>query len=420
MNWDGYIVGGSSRKLVIPPQPPIADTLIRYLGMYPGPYQGSKLPKRGEPNYWHCPFHDDPGPSLTVTRGNRWKCFGCKKGGDPFEFVRQLKGLSFDGTLIEMNLKGQASHKTVKVHAPDHSSPPPPKSVLPPPEILEARRSLLARIIERGEESLWGPSGLATRSYLSSRGLTSRTIRDARLGWFPGTEEVACEGETAKVWGGILIPWWGEEGPAFINVRRNPGSRQRYQAIGPRSAATIYPGPHTVRPGRPVVITEGELDALLLAQELRELAAVVTLGSASQGPTLSVLKALSTCHPWYVATDADEAGDGIAQDWINASSRSKRIRPPAGKDWTEAHGAGANLREFWRGILPPREQPEGDEGGPAPFDPTAVAITPPRRPDVASRLFGMDEVEFDHWAERVAFLEADNVPPEEAEVLALP
>jgi hypothetical protein len=106
----------------------------------------------------------------------------------------------------------------------------------------------------------------------------------------------------------------------------------------------LYPGRHVIRPGCPLIVTEGELDALLLAQELGDLAAIVTLGSASARPTTDVLAALLPAPAWYAATDADEAGDRAAERW---PARARRARPPA-KDWTDAHRAGIDLRRWWQ------------------------------------------------------------------------
>jgi hypothetical protein len=82
---------------------------------------------------------------------------------------------------------------------------------------------------------------------------------------------------------------------------------------------------------------------LLLGQELADLAAVVTLGSASARPDTGILAALLIASPWFVATDGDSAGDRAADGW---PARARRVRPPA-KDWTDAYMAGVDLRRWW-------------------------------------------------------------------------
>src|SRR5438270_3547988 len=45
--------------------------------------------------YWCCPLHNDSRPSfhtLPVIPGKRdyWKCFGCGKGGDEYQLLRDM------------------------------------------------------------------------------------------------------------------------------------------------------------------------------------------------------------------------------------------------------------------------------------------------------------------------------------------
>jgi hypothetical protein len=108
---------------------------------------------------------------------------------------------------------------------------------------------------------------------------------------------------------------------------------------------TLYPGDEAIRQGHPLVIVEGEFDALLLGQELSDLAAVVTLGSSSNRPDIWSRARMLAAPVWFAAHDADKAGDGAASGW---PARAQRIRPPDPfNDWTEAAQAGINLRLWW-------------------------------------------------------------------------
>jgi hypothetical protein len=95
---------------------------------------------------------------------------------------------------------------------------------------------------------------------------------------------------------------------------------------------------------------------LLLGQELGELAAVVTLGSASARPEPAILGRMLAASPWFIATDADEAGDKSAGGW---PASARRVRPPGSfKDWTEAKAGGVELVRWWRDVLAGAERPE--------------------------------------------------------------
>src|SRR5262249_52122447 len=95
----------------------------------------------------------------------------------------------------------------------------------------------------------------------------------------------------------------------------------------------------------PLVVVEGEFDALCLGESLGGLASVITLGSASARPTGAILGRLLQAAPWYVATDADPAGDGSANTWPGST---RRVRPPGQyKDWTDARQGGVDLARWW-------------------------------------------------------------------------
>jgi hypothetical protein len=69
------------------------------------------------------------------------------------------------------------------------------------------------------------------------------------------------------------------------------------------------------------------------------------LGSASSRPDPGILGVMLAAPVWFVATDADEAGDKAASGWL---ARARRVRPPAPcKDSTEAAQAGLNQRCLW-------------------------------------------------------------------------
>lgn len=129
----------------------------------------------------------------------------------------------------------------------------------------------------------------------------------------------------------------------MVKIRQPNGSRPKY-AEAFRDRPALYPAPEAIRPGMPLVVTEGEFDALLLGQELEGLASVITTGSASSRPEGSTYGAMLRCPRWYAAHDADEAGDRAAAEW---PARAVRVRPPAGKDWTESDQAGIDLRRWW-------------------------------------------------------------------------
>ena len=306
-----------------------------------GPPQGRRG-GQGRRLWWSCPLgtHEDRNPSFSVDSGkSSWKCHGCGEHGDAASLVMRLQGISFPEALAR--LVGRAS-------LPPRAVPPPATpSGLPGPEALALVEDAVAR--------LWSAEGASVLAELTDRRrLTPETIRAARLGWTPGVSLMTSEARFFSSQG-VVIPWFDGERLALTKIRQPEGREPKY-AEAFRDRPAIYPGCHGIRPGLPLVVVEGEFDALLLGQELEGLAAVVTLGSASARPDISLMAALLAAAPWFIATDADAAGDKASGRW--PVPRSRRVRPPDPfKDWTEARQGGVNLRRWWSdrlgGVTPP-------------------------------------------------------------------
>jgi hypothetical protein len=127
------------------------------------------------------------------------------------------------------------------------------------------------------------------------------------------------------------------------------------QVFSDPARTPIFLGNGPIRPGRPLVVTEGEFDALVLSQALGEAASVVTLGSASARPSTQAFLKMLVAPTWYIATDADQAGETAVNGWPD---RARRVRPPGSfKDWTEAAG-GVDLARWWGEVFAGIEAPE--------------------------------------------------------------
>jgi len=321
--------------------------------------------RKGNRLLWPCPFHDDQHPSFQVDLTRKtWRCWTCGIGGDAADLVMQVNGCDFpEAVRILADLSGvipssrERSPRTV-ADKPAVRLPEKP-SGLP----LEEASTLVAESTER----LWGPRGKEILAYLHDRGLTDETIRAQSLGW---VQEVMIPGWKYAV-SGVTIPWRDGERLTRINVRRPEGSNPKYcWAYSYR--ASIYPSPAVIRVGEPLIIAEGEFDAVLLGQQLPE-ASVITLGSTSARTDPAVLARMLSSPRWFLALDADEAGDKAAAKF---PGRATCVRPPEpDKDWTDVHRGGANrIRYIWGRYLAmskkweelePKGNPSGNEIGPA-------------------------------------------------------
>jgi DNA primase len=299
-----------------------------------------------------CPFHDDRNPSLCVKAGGtRFRCFGCGAGGDAIDLLRLLN----PGTTFA---EARAVAEGGTAPAAGAVSKPPRRAR--PAERPAGWDDFALRVVAEAEAALWSPSGRPALNYLRGRGLADGTARAARLGaWASDTFDTgAFPGERVRVPAGVVIPWFEGGRVAMLNVRRPAGAVPKYHAVRGSRRGGVYPSARTPAAGLPLVIVEGEFEALLLGQELAGLAAVVTLGGAADGPGVGVLNALAVAPAWHVATDADDAGEKAAERWLGLSARAGQVRPPgAFKDWTEAAQAGVNLRRWWGDVLGGAEKP---------------------------------------------------------------
>lgn len=320
---------------------------------------GSDFRRSGRKYLHRCPWHDDHSPSLVVDPDKkRWKCWPCGIGGDAVDLVMRHQQMTFPEAIAY--LTGAPAPSGTTRHRPTPSArvgpkPPPVPSGMPP-------EAALALVVE-AEARLWSPEGAEGLAYLAGdRCLTLETIKLARLGWTPPVDRVAWKPP------GITIPWLDGDRLTTVKIRPPDAWRESFpkdkrppkyiEAF--RDRPTLYPSPGAIRAGRPLVIAEGELDALLLGQELGRMVGVVTCGgTGSTKPEPGILGCLLAAYPWFVGTDSDEAGDKAAARWEGTRAIRVRppIRPPHGKDWTDCALAGINLRRWWTDRLGDHEAP---------------------------------------------------------------
>lgn len=345
---------------------------------------------------WVCPFHAGAeSPNLSIgPDGRHWRCWSgrCALHGDAIDWLVFRDGVT----------RVEAARVLLGI-GPSRSSARPSRPSAPAPESRpapaaeawrdEAWRREVDRLIRRAEDRLWSAAGRAALDWLRGRGLRDAAIRAARLGFVDrsdrsGPIDGLGRGEgpgRITLWRGVTIPWPGPGGAwVGLNVRHlgdpvdgpvppmpDGAPRPKYRAAAGSRRGFLYPSP-AVGTGLPLVLVEGEFDALLAGQELRGRAEVRTVGSASTGRLeRETWSALADPGVILVATDNDPAGIDAALALVSALGRRARwAEIPAGKDLSEFHAAGGDLRSWLDGILGPPPPP--------PFDPaTWIAFDDP-------------------------------------------
>jgi len=323
--------------------------------------------KSGRWMLYHCPFprhkHGDKKPSLTVTNGDStrppfWKCWSCDKQSGAVKWLMEYRGMSYADALKALQLKPDPNRT--------RQEPPIQQPDTPPCETWRARAM---QLIERAQTALWDERGTATLAWLRARGLQDETIRVARLGYIPKDYT-----EKAKAWGnpnddsrplyffeGVLVPgiilrkvWYLKMRPAHPR-----GHMPKYINIRGSKSSALYLADFIAK-DQPTIFCEGEFDALLLKQEIKDLASVITLGAAGNNLNLATWGIyLLRPSAFILAYDIDHAGNGGANKltWLHNAQRLTvpQLRP-GDKDLTDFHKSGGNLCSLIENALHPEKQ----------------------------------------------------------------
>lgn len=137
-----------------------------------------KLEKRGRNYIGLCPFHDEKTPSFTVSEDKQiCHCFGCKKGGNVFQFTQEIKDVPFVEAVKELgervNIKvdvGQTQYNQQSQMASDDL-----KMIEMHELIRDYYHYALMKTVE-GEEAL---------NYLRQRDFTDELIKQRQIGYAP-------------------------------------------------------------------------------------------------------------------------------------------------------------------------------------------------------------------------------------------
>ncbi|MCF0268919.1 DNA primase [Staphylococcus aureus] len=137
-----------------------------------------KLEKRGRNYIGLCPFHDEKTPSFTVSEDKQiCHCFGCKKGGNVFQFTQEIKDISFveavkelgDRVNVAVDIEAIQSNSNVQIASDD-------LQMIEMHELIqEFYYYALTKTVE-GEQAL---------TYLQERGFTDALIKERGIGFAP-------------------------------------------------------------------------------------------------------------------------------------------------------------------------------------------------------------------------------------------
>jgi hypothetical protein len=272
-----------------------------------------------------CPFHHETRGTSFVVYNDGWKCFGsCGDAGDIFGYIMKREGISFNDAKVRvLRFIGQETQ-------PRRQPPPVPRRNTEPPN--EEWQAAGHQVVNEAAACLWSNAGQKAMAYLTqARGLNLVTIQHARLGYVPGGPQEWRKMHGLNVPCGIVIPWLNKSTLWGIKVRRATGTPKYQQVGGGNLAGGLYLADE-IQPGLPMVIDEGEFNALAMwqcqAECEQELVSPVAIGSTGNAAiSLRWYPAIAAAPRVFARMDAG-SGDKAAAVLGSLSAAVRQLSVP--------------------------------------------------------------------------------------------
>lgn len=342
-----------------------------------------------------CPFHTESSPGNAFSynperdacccnscgaHGDLIAIFGAVRGMEPSEAFRQFRATHAPHVADQP----RPVLRTPRGKAAPEASVTPAEPLLPS-DIWQAKASALVATAHAA--LLANPTQMA---WLAARGIKAASVHRHRLGWIPEAlfrardawglpPRTREDGRPKKLWipAGLTIPLLDGETVLRVRIRQAEGEPKYLVLEGSAKApapllciADTWPGSFHA-----CIVVEAELDAILVAQEVGDIAAVLAVGSASVLPEDTRSVAFCRSMSWFgLWLDRDAAGDKGLRRWTEATGEhvdggfaqaldagAADIRPSGeGKqDPGDCHAAGLSIRKHVCAALPRAWQSAG-------------------------------------------------------------
>ncbi|MDE8343472.1 MAG: DNA primase [Acidocella sp.] len=296
-----------------------------------------RLTKSGRDSKGCCPFHGEKTPSFYVY-DDHFHCFGCGEHGDVITFVMKSTGAGFMEAVE--TLAAEAGLEVPKAS--------------PQAAEAEQKRAGIAEVLEAAalqyQQWLYAPEGKPALDYLRGRGLSDATIKKFGLGWSgegrsqlanalsrqgitpeqlieAGLMKSGDRGPVDMFFSRVMFPITDRRGtkisfggrilgdgqPKYVNGPETPAFSKRRSLYGLNFAR------EAVRKGEPLIIVEGYMDVIALAQAGFG-GAIAPLGTALTDEHLENIWHLSPAP--VICFDADNAGRRAAMRTVDLALSS--------------------------------------------------------------------------------------------------
>lgn len=278
-------------------------------------------------------------------------CRGCDTHGDVIQYLRDVRGMSFYDACSFLDVEPNSYKVSF-----DWGKPARP--VWEPKEIINPKDAWVkncSSFVDRANMYLVNSDG-PLDFFRNKRGLSLETIKAFSLGWnhkdlwrdrasWGLPDEFRPDGKRKKLWlpEGAIIPYFLDGILQRVRVRRKDGEEPRYYITPGSTMAPMVIGDNR----RIFIIVESELDAILIHQEIGDMATVIALGNAQTRPDKRTADLLQGAELIFNSLDSDEAGIKESyQWWPQHFQQSRRLPPIDGKDIGEMWLSGITLQEW--------------------------------------------------------------------------
>lgn len=276
-----------------------------------------------------CPFHSEKTPSFMVSADKQiFKCFGCSEGGDVFEFLMKIEGLSFPEAL-------QMLADKAGVQLPQRTKPPKEyakekdtKSAIF--KINDLSSKVFTKILVEHK------SADIARKYLTKRKIDNKTIDEFKIGYIPNggilsnflikrgfnREEINRAGSPDRFYKRIMFPIFDRLGNvvAFTGRTIEKDMEPKYlntaETIVFHKSKTLYGlniARDSIRKKGYVILVEGQMD-VVLSHKAGVKNVVATSGTAITSDHLKILMRYGA--DIVFCFDRDTAGQNAAKKAI--------------------------------------------------------------------------------------------------------
>lgn len=310
-----------------------------------------------DPPMYHARWRpDDKTPSFAVYRDG-WHDFGTGESGDVYDWLKR-EGIKTEFSEAIDWVRDYLGGNSIL--SPANRAPYTPQIATHEPPSSDWQQAA-ANVLSYAQQYLWSgqPDTERVLKYLRERrGLTDETIQRWSIGYNPSWKRTSYKGHEGRYISlppGIVIPVYGDGALWALRVRCRVGDLASYLGIEPdrdkngdllskylnmtgsKLHGALFNG-DAIEPGKHVIFTEGEFDAMLAEQFVQGDIAVVTLGPVSNSLSNRWHKRLQDAKRIYIIPDQDrnEIGQNAGQQLAtNLGSQAVILKLPVGKDITE-------------------------------------------------------------------------------------